>query len=123
MAPTTFIYPRTIKVTRSPAQSGVGAQPYGSLNRAAETVVFSDCAASIQARNTSTSSTIGLPADGKKSMWLVFIGRAECSRLGLVAGQIRARDWVIDDAGERYHVLNNYWDSLGYAMTVEKQEA
>lgn len=123
MAPTSFVYPRTIAVKRSPSQTGVGAQPYGALNRAGETIVVSDCAASIQSKNTTNSNTVGLPADGKMSLWLVFIGRAECTRLGLVAGQIRARDWIIDDAGERYHVLNNYWDSLGFAMNCEKAES
>lgn len=123
MAPTSFVYPRTIQVKRSASQSGVGAQSYASLDRSAETIILDDVAASIQEKNTSQDNRVELPADGKMSIWRVYIGPAECQRKGIGPGYILSRDWVIDDAGERYHVLNNYWDSLGYALTVEKQEA
>lgn len=123
MAPTSFVYPRTIKVTRPPAQSGVGAQAYGALARSGETAVVSDVAASIQARNVSKPNHVDLPADGKMSVWDIYISRGECQRKQIGAGDILSRDWITDDAGERYQVLTNYWDSLGFKLTCEKQEA
>jgi hypothetical protein len=44
-------------------------------------------------------------------------------RRALANGTVRDRDIVTDDLGHRYVVQSDYWDSLGYALRVERLEA
>lgn len=113
-----FLYPRVATFHRPGAQTGIGAQSYGGQAVCAETVVATGVRCSIQERREGQNSPVGLPGDGTKPTWYVFIPRA-----GLANGTIRDRDILIDDFGGRYQVLAAYWDSLGYRITVATLEA
>jgi hypothetical protein len=113
-----FIYPRTIAVTRPAAQAGVGPIGYGGETIATETAVVSGIAASIQISSGRGIPPTGLPGDAKRTFWNVLI------QLGAVAnGVIETRDIVTDDLGVRYQVAAPYWNSLGYQLLVERLEA
>lgn len=113
-----FLYPRTISIRRPAAQSGEGALAYGGQTQSGETSVETGVPASIQERREGQKSQVGLPGDGTKPTWYVFIPRS-----ALALGVVKDRDVVVDDQGERYQVIANYWDSLGYRLTAERLEA
>ncbi|MDW3683104.1 hypothetical protein RA280_15365 [Cupriavidus sp. CV2] len=114
-----FIYPRTVAITRPNAQTGVGAVGYGGLVASAETAVASALPASIQLDRTGRKPDAGLPGDAAgKTLWKVFIPAASAAK-----GLIQARDVLKDDLGIRYQVTAPYWNSLGYALLVERLEA
>lgn len=110
-----FIYPRTVTVLRSNAQTGVGALAYGGVTPAAETVELYKFKASIQFKQERTQQPAGLPADpnGALTGWAIFVPRAK-------RGQINDNDILVDDLGERYQVVANYWNSLGYRLTCNR---
>lgn len=111
-----FIYPRTIKITRPQILSAVGSQPYQGLNSATETLISENIAASIQKHRTSKKPIENLPSDIEDTTgWRIFFK----GNLGLV----NDRDIITDDLGERYQVTANYWNSLGYTCDCEKLEA
>lgn len=110
-----FVYPRTIAVTRPAAQTGVGFKPaYAGAKAAAETPIAKDLRASIQARREGQRNPVGLPGDGTRPTFYVFIPR-RAAALGL----IKNLDIITDDLGARYQVLSPYWNSLGHRLTVE----
>ncbi len=116
-----FIYPRTLKITRPGAQPSAnvgdqGAAPNG--DRATETLVLDAVRASIQVRGRQGKSQVGLPADADQAEWEILIPRSACAR-----GTIQENDFITDDLGERYQVSANYWNSLGYALRAIKQKA
>lgn len=113
-----FLYPRTIAVRRPGAQSGEGALAYGGQTQEREVDVATGIRAGIQERREGQRNGVALPADGTRPTWYVFIPKSAAA-LGL----IKDRDVVVDDLGERYQVVANYWDSLGYRLTVERLEA
>lgn len=115
-----FIYPRTISITRAPAQpDAVGDQGEApSSARGEETSVASGLRASIQLRGRQGKNTTGLPADTDEGEWEILIPKKLCT-----LGTIFEGDIVTDDLGERYQVSNNYWNSLGYALRALKQKA
>jgi hypothetical protein len=108
-----FMYPRTVSFVRSAAQSGVGVVGYGGHTTATETQIAANIPASVQARREGGTAPNGLPGDGTKPTWYVFIPRSK-----LAKGTVENRDIMIDDEGERYQVIQPYWDSLGYRLTV-----
>ncbi len=111
-----FLYPRTINVTRPAAQSGVGAIGYGALQASTETPVATGLPANIQLDRLGKRLDAHLPADtAGRSMWRVFIPLASAAN-----GLIHANDVVIDDLGRRYQVSEPYWNSLGYNLLVER---
>jgi len=113
-----FIYPRTITITRPVPQSGVGAVGYGGLQPSNETTVATGLPASIQFDRTGTSPRASLPGDSiGNGMWRVFIPGASAQN-----GLINSQDVITDDLGVRYQVSAPYWNSLGYALRVEKLE-
>ncbi|HEX7854448.1 MAG TPA: hypothetical protein VF503_12205 [Sphingobium sp.] len=112
-----FLYPRTIAVRRPAAQAGIGAVGYGGHIAAEETPVANGVRASIQARREGTNNPVGLPGDGKTPTHYVYIPLRAAAR-----GLINDLDIVVDDLGQRYQVLVNYWDSLGYRLSVQTLE-
>ena len=108
-----FVYPRTIAITRPGAQTGVGAQGYGGQSPQSETAVASGVPASIQQtkKGGSGGDIAGLPAGVPRSMWDIFFV--------LPNGTVQDRDIITDDTGIRYQVYGAYWNSLGYkCMTL-----
>lgn len=112
-----FIYPRTIAITRP----NVDLQPgytsnYSGVLPSQETPVASGLPASIQLKKEKGRLDANLPADqDAKSLWSIFI---PAGRVAL--GLIQNNDIVTDDLGVRYQVLGPYWNSLGYALVAER---
>lgn len=114
----TFLYPRTVTITRPGAQSGEGQQGYGGLSPTTEAPVtigaVSSWNASIQAAGTRNNPT-GTPSDVPISCFRVFI-------FGFPDGVVQDRDIITDEKGRRYQVISSYCDSLGsnfYCMRLE----
>ena len=113
-----FLYPRTVSISRPGVQAGVGAQPYGGLVPASETSIATGLPASIQTtvkayRNNEES----LPSDAGITMWSIFVPRTAAA-LGLIA----VRDVITDDLGQRYQVIAPYYNSLGHKLLVKRLE-
>jgi hypothetical protein len=107
-----FIYPRTITISRPFNTSGVGALPYQGLDPSDETVIATGIIASIQ-KESSVSLQSGLPGDvASGSEWAIFFV--------LPNGTLLDRDIITDDLGERYQVMAAYWNSLGYKAICER---
>lgn len=110
-----FLYPRTISISRQSALSGIGAQPYQALNIANETILFSGIAASIQSSSEIKIAFANLPGDTAGTPdYFIFI-----SAQILPINSINNRDIITDDLNKRYQVTDNYWDSLGYRCKCE----
>lgn len=115
-----FIYPRTVSVTRPAAQTGVGAIGYGGTTQASETAVAGaqNVPASIQHEKEGQRPQTGLPQDvAKRTYWKIFIPFGSVAK-----GTIKDRDIVTDDESVRYSVAASYWNSLGYALLCERLE-
>ncbi len=109
-----FIYPRTVAVTRPNRDTTVGFAGYSGLSAADETAVVSGLAASIQLKKQGGAPEAKLPGDvAKKPFWAIFIRRA-------ALGVIRKHDIITDDLGNRYQVDGCYWNSLGYNILAEE---
>jgi hypothetical protein len=94
----------------------VGAQPYQGLEAATETVVARGIPASIQLDRAGDRPLGGLPGDATgRGMWKIMVPKAS-----LAKGVVLDQDVVTDDQNLRYQVTNPYWDSLGYALRVER---
>ena len=109
-----FLYPRTIAITRPRASTGTGVQSYGGVTAAAEDPVASGIAASIQLARLGGEGAVPLPADATRSRWRISFKA--------VSGLVRDRDIISDDLGVRYQVSAAYWNSLGYACECERLE-
>lgn len=114
-----FLYPRTVTVTRPGVQTGVGAVSYGGLQQSNETPVIASpgVPASIQLAKEHGKPDANLPADAGKSNWKVFIPVYAAAR-----GLIQTRDIITDDLGQRYQVIGPYWNSLGHNCICERLE-
>lgn len=108
-----FMYPRRVRFTRPEAQTGIGAVGYGGQTEASEEPIECKIPASIQGRREGQNNPVGLPGDGKTPTWHVYIPKR-----ALALGTVNNRDIMIDDLGNRYQVIQPYWDSLGYRITA-----
>ena len=112
------MWPRTVSVVRSVANDGTGLQGESGARVGQETSVVSNLPASIQAQREGQRDPVGLPTDGTRPVWRIYL------KPGAVAlGVIRDRDIAVDDLGNRYQVVADYWDSLGYRLHCERLEA
>ena|ERR1700692_640486 len=113
-----FIYSRKISISRPNYSPGVGSIGYQGLLPSNETVVYENIPASIQKRSGIRSPNAALPGDVAQGYaWNIFTPRNS-----LPKDAIKNNDIVTDDAGSRYQVYANYWNSLGYNMTAERLE-
>jgi hypothetical protein len=113
-----FLYPRTVTITRPQAQTGEGKIGYGGQTQAGEQPVATGIRCNIQLRREGQKNTTGLPGDANRPTYDVRMPKR-----ALAKGTVKDRDLVTDDLGERYVVQSDYWDSLGYALRVERLEA
>lgn len=113
-----FMYPRTVSISRSGPQAGEGKLGYGGETQADETPVAQDLPCNIELRTEGQRNATGLPGDGTRPTY-----DARIPRRALANGQVLDRDILIDDLGQRYLVVANYWNSLGYALRIERLEA
>lgn len=111
-----FLYPRTISITRPHIQTGVGALPYGGLLPSTETAILSGIAASIQLKKEGGRPESALPSDAsRKAYWTIFFKAA--------LGAVQKRDIITDDLGIRYQITGDYWSSMGYSVIAEEMGA
>src|ERR1700733_7311861 len=100
-----FLYPRTIAISRENADNAVGEQPYSGLSVSNETVIVSGIAAHIQAEKGGASPKAALPADAaRESLWRILFKAAN--------GLVQDRDFITDDQGNRYQVISAYWNPM-----------
>jgi len=113
-----FLYPRTVAITRPNSDLAPGyASTYSGVEPSQETAVANGLPASIQLKKERGKPDPSLPADAMKTYWTVLIP-LYAAPLGL----IQDNDIVTDDLGVRYQVTAPYWNSLGYALLVERLE-
>lgn len=115
-----FLYPRTIAVTRPTGPSGVGNVGYSGVLPSTETPVVSSAPANIQAKTTlSRTYTGALPAAPPGPIvWRVYIPFKAVPK-----GTIKDRDIITDDQGIRYQVEAAYWNSMGWNLACIILEA
>ncbi len=83
-----------------------------------ETIVTTGLPCSIQARREGVNSPTALPGGATQPLWYVFIPAGAAP-----LGTIQNLDIVIDDLGNRHQVIQDYWDSLGYRLSVIRLQA
>lgn len=107
-----FLYPRTIKVTRQnvPTASG-GAVGYGGDQPANEIVIMTGIVAAVQSDRIGKSDPSNLPASSLLPQYKILIPSASAA-----LGTINKNDIVTDDLGIRYQVSDPYWTPLGYQL-------
>jgi len=111
-----FIYPRTIAITRPQPIAGIGLQSYSGLAESNETPIAAGVPASIQLDRAGRKPLPNVPADTDgRGTWRIFFV--------LPNGTVEKDDVITDDLGIRYQVTNPYRNSLGYACQVEELAA
>lgn len=114
-----FIYPRTIAITRPTQPTGIGAVGYGGELPSSETAIATGLPASIQLNRERGRPKAGLPGDvAENTFWKVLIPASAAAN-----GVIRSRDIITDDLGIRYQVEGSYFNSLGYNILAERLES
>lgn len=113
-----FLYPRTVALSRTTSQAGQGKLGYGGKTQAGETEIRAGVPASIQLRREGQRNSTGLPADGARPSWDIFTPRS-----AFQPGDVVDRDILTDDLGRRFQVLGDYIDSLGGKLRAERLEA
>lgn len=103
-----FLYPRTVSVTRPNAEQGVGLASYGGITPSSESPVAGaqGWPASIQLATATKPNPNKLPSDVAVSKWKALIWRFP---FGIVVNG----DVITDDLGRRFKVDSAYVDSLG----------
>lgn len=111
-----FLYPRTISVTRQTPVTAVGAVQYSAVQESQETGIATGLPASIQLDRSGRRPDPNLPADiVGRTLWRVLIPLASAAK-----GLIQANDVITDDLNVRYQVVGPYWNSLGYNLLVDR---
>ena len=116
-----FVYPRQLSIFRWATDltpSSPGIQPYQepqTVDAAAiwqTTPVFTGIKCSIQEYRSGTRPVDNLPGSSLVTPTVkIFIPRQQLS-----LGQVVVRDFLVDDLGIQYQVIDNYWNSLGYRL-------
>lgn len=101
-----FLYPRTITVSRPGKTDAVGEQGYSGLDAATETQVLGPIPAKIQADRQGQAPETKLPSNAAgQSIWKIIFKVP----LGVVAGG----DIITSEIGERFQVIGPpYWGPL-----------
>lgn len=110
---TSFLYPRTIRISRQNTPSAVGAVGYSGDDPANETTILSGIAAGVQSDRLGNATPSDLPSASKLSYYKILIPSS-----GAALGTINKNDIVTDDVGQRYQVVDNYHTTFGYQMRV-----
>ena len=100
-----FLYPRTIQISRPNQDATLGAQPYSGLRADNETVIASGIAAHIQIDKQNSSSPAKLPGDAiAMPVWKIIFKAAR--------GLVKTGDIITDDLGNRYQVISADWGPM-----------
>lgn len=114
-----FIYPRTVSISRPQTNETPGGQSYSGTTKAQESVILSDLPASIQFFSRLSMPLGKTPSDATdRAGWRILIPRSAAQN-----GQIAERDIVTDDLCKRYEVFGAYWNSLGHNLQCELLQA
>ena len=118
------IYPRTISLYRwtqniTTGSGGFGSQPYQEPQTTSGNVavwqtapIFSGVKCSIQEYRSGTRPVDNLPGSSLVTPTTkIFIPKSQ-----LQLGQVKIRDYLMDDLGIQYTVIDNYWNILGYRL-------
>ncbi|HYA07491.1 MAG TPA: hypothetical protein VEF90_16520 [Xanthobacteraceae bacterium] len=115
-----FVYPRRVSVYRLPGfesgNAGYGAQDYQEAQTASagsiwsSTPVYTGLQCSIQEYRSGQRPIDDLPG----STTVTPTVKLYIPRMVLAKGSLMFRDYLLDDLGVKYHVINPYWNSLGY---------
>lgn len=117
-----FVYPRQISVfrwTTDLTPSSPGFQSYQEPQTSSHnteiwqtTPVFTGIKCSIQEYRSGTRPIDNLPGSSLVTPTVkIFIPRQQLS-----LGQVVVRDYLLDDLGIQYQVIDPYWNSLGYRL-------
>lgn len=117
-----FVYPRTISIYRdarfATGAAGLGAQPYQEPQTVngvaiwATKPVYSRIQCSIQEYRSGQRPVENLPSSTLVTpSWKIYIPRRQ-----LPNGSILVRDFIMDDLGIKYQVIDPYWNSLGFRL-------
>lgn len=113
-----FLYPRTVAITRQAVSTGGGVKGYSGMQPSQESSIAAGLPASIQLAKERGKPEANLPADSGKTLWKVLMPLS-----AVTLGTIQSRDIITDDLGARYQVIGPYWNSLGYNLLCERLEA
>jgi hypothetical protein len=117
------IYPRKISLYRwtqnLAAGNGFGAQPYqepqttsGNVAVWQTTPIFTGISCSIQEYRSGTRPVDNMPGSSLVTPTTkIFVPKNQ-----LKIGQVNMRDYLMDDLGIQYIVIDNYWNLLGYRL-------
>lgn len=111
-----FMYPRTISISRPAENVAAGDQGYATAAPADEASIETGIAASIQQRRSGGQNSVGLPGDARVTSHRIFF-RWPTPDL------VKKRDIITDDLGIRYQVDSPYWNSLGFRLECIELEA
>ena len=114
-----WIYPRTVTITRQPVSNGGGYVGYSGMNPGEEQTLYSDLPASIQLAKAGGKPDANLPADADKTLWKVLMPLS----VAISPGSVLRGDIITDETGQRYQVWAPYVNSLGPNLLVERLEA
>jgi hypothetical protein len=111
-AASSFLYPRTITVTRPPVttQAG-GAIGYGGDQPVTDTIILSGISAAVQSDRIGRVTPSNLPASSGLPLYKILIPATEAP-----LGTINKNDIITDDLGVRYQVHDPYWTPLGFQL-------
>lgn len=123
------VYLRTISIYRqaanAPSLGAAGPLGYQEAQTVsgsaiwATTPVFTCIGCSIQERERGQRPDTALPGSTVSvPTTRIFIPSAKMAK-----GGVLVRDFVLDDLGVKYHVINPYWNGLGYRLYCEILEA
>jgi hypothetical protein len=120
-----FIYPRTVAISRPNTTTTAGVQPFQDGTPAQETSVATGLPASIQVDHDGGKPLANVALDARASgTWRIFIPQGAASIAGVGTPEtIRDTDIITDDAGVRYQVVHPYWNSLGWQLRCERLKA
>lgn len=117
-----FIYARSISVYRLPlsgaSTTGFGAQEYtepqtaGNVSVWASRPILRGIPCSIQEYRSGQRPVDDLPG----STMVTPTTKIYIPRTAVQKGGINVRDYILDELGAKYHVINPYWNSLGYRL-------
>jgi hypothetical protein len=118
---TALVYNRTIAVHRPvtvAATGGVTLGDYSGVQDSTETVLFTGVKTSIQPRSSVRQHMNALPADARAPYVFSFFFKKRV----LFVGDVKNRDILVDDQGERYQVEEVEWTLIGAHIRALKVE-
>lgn len=117
-----FVYPRTLSVYRLPAfasgSAGLGAQQYQEPQTSGAGSIWStsplatNVKCSIQEYRSGQRPVENLPG----STLVTLTCKIYIPLRVLPKGFVLTRDYLLDDLGMKYEVINPYWNSLGWRL-------